>query len=95
MLDLASLEWGLSLKNGTGWGAWSCGQVSSGLTAASADRLCRRKERFEAVMAIGDPSTMQPGLRRCSGGWAAVHNAGEIEWKIDYQDNFGCVCVCE
>lgn len=51
-------------KVGTGWGAWSCGQVSSDLTAASADRLFRRKERrFEAVMAIGDPSTDAAELR--------------------------------
>ena len=60
-LEPASLECFLSLKNGTGWGAWSCGQVSSDLTAASADRLCRRKERFEMIMAIRNPSTMQPG----------------------------------
>ena len=29
------------------------------VTAASADRLCRREERLEAVMAIRDPWTMQ------------------------------------
>ena len=30
------------------------------MTAASADRLYRREERLEAVIAIADPSTMQP-----------------------------------
>ena len=31
--------------------------------AASADRLCRREERLEAVIAIADPSTMQPNCQ--------------------------------
>lgn len=55
-----SLGWILSLKGGAGVVSMELRSSQQRLTAASADRLCRRGERLEAVIAIADPSTMQP-----------------------------------